>query len=75
MSELVKTAVPGLARDIKTGALINNDMNALAQYKARRAQMLGQKNENAQLMQRIEKMEAVIGHLVARIEELEKRTD
>ena len=75
MSELIKTTVPGLLKDPKTGALLNNDMNALTAYKARRAQILNQKNEAEDLRSRMIKLENVIGQLVARIEELEKRTD
>ncbi len=64
-----KTAVPGLYRSEKTGALINKDNKALEAYKKRRkaAKLL------PTLETRMQALENLVQSLLARIETLETK--
>jgi hypothetical protein len=59
IDKIVKTDVPGLCKDLSSGGLLNTNMDALIQYKKRKAH----KNRFKELERKIEIIENKLNQL------------
>jgi hypothetical protein len=66
---IIPTNVPGLSKDVKTGAILNIDNAKLAAYKKQKAILI----ENKYLDERINKIENSLDELKILIKEMLKR--
>ena len=68
MKNLVKVdGHPGLYRDMKTGAIINNNKNALEQAKARKAALNRDRERMDELEQKVDKLSGMLETLLDKL--------